>query len=87
MVGKATGETSSEIHLIYLFIIPFIDPFAPGGGITSANSKSLENYLTHHVILREVVESQTNFKKGDSEEAAKYRPVNLTSVLCKVFEN
>ncbi len=86
MVGKGTGQTSSEIRLIYLFIIPFIDPFAQEGEITSANSKSLLNYLTHHVILREVVQSQTNFKKGDPEEAGNNRPVSLTSVLCKIFE-
>ncbi len=26
------------------------------------------------------------FKYGDPEDAANYRPVSLTSVLCKIFE-
>ncbi len=52
--------------------------------ITALYNKSLQSVEVPHDWCKAII--CPIFKKGDPEDAANYRPVSLTSVLCKIFE-
>ncbi len=76
--AKCSGP--DDVHLFMLQILPdfLAEP------ITTLYSKSLQSGEVPQDWRKAI--NCPIVKKGDPEDAANYRPVSLTSVLCKIFE-
>ena len=74
---------------------PGPDNFHPTFLKQSSKSLSLPFYLLFNLTLHEgrlpddfkIAEVRPIYKKGDKSHAGNYRPVSLTSIVCKVFES
>ncbi len=64
-------------------MLQFLDDFL-AEPITALYNKSLESGEVPQDWRKAII--CPIFKKGDPEDASNYRPVSLTSVLCKIFE-
>ncbi len=76
----AKGSGPDDLHP---FMLQFLADFL-AEPITALYNKSLQSGEVPQDCRKAII--CPIFKKGDPEDAANYRPVSLTSVLCKIFE-
>ncbi len=79
-LDTAKGSGPDDLHP---FMLHFLADFL-AEPITALYNKSLQSGEVPHDWRKAII--CPIFKKGDPEDAADYRPVSLTSILCKIFE-